>query len=74
MLEICEFVTIIWMVLLLLCFVGCCFLICPSREEADKAVNACHDKKTLPGVGTFVFCELLCFVNLLMCLILEVTV
>ncbi|KAI3979648.1 hypothetical protein MKX01_013743 [Papaver californicum] len=28
---------------------GCCFLICPSREEADKAVNACHNKRTLPG-------------------------
>ncbi|KAL3626034.1 condensin subunit [Castilleja foliolosa] len=29
---------------------GCCFVICPSREEADKAVNACHNKKTLPGL------------------------
>ncbi|KAJ0808320.1 putative RNA recognition motif domain, paraneoplastic encephalomyelitis antigen [Helianthus annuus] len=28
---------------------GCCFVICPSREEADKAVDACHNKKTLPG-------------------------
>ncbi|PNX78677.1 cugbp elav-like protein family member 2-like protein [Trifolium pratense] len=28
---------------------GCCFVICPSRDEADKAVNACHNKKTLPG-------------------------
>ncbi|KAK1279125.1 Flowering time control protein FCA [Acorus gramineus] len=28
---------------------GCCFLICPSREEADKAVSACHNKRTLPG-------------------------
>ncbi|KAJ6680235.1 RNA-BINDING PROTEIN BRN1-LIKE, partial [Salix purpurea] len=28
---------------------GCCFLICPSRQEADKAVNACHNKKTLSG-------------------------
>ncbi|KAJ6390542.1 hypothetical protein OIU77_024701, partial [Salix suchowensis] len=28
---------------------GCCFIICPSRHEADKAVNACHNKKTLPG-------------------------
>ncbi|KAL3649107.1 hypothetical protein CASFOL_005510 [Castilleja foliolosa] len=27
----------------------CCFVICPSREEADKAVNVCHNKKTLPG-------------------------
>lgn len=30
---------------------GCCFVICPSREEADKAVDACHNKKTLPGVS-----------------------
>ncbi|KAK8711549.1 hypothetical protein V6N13_146830 [Hibiscus sabdariffa] len=29
---------------------GCCFVICPSREEADKAVNAFHNKKTLPGL------------------------
>ncbi|KAI9118930.1 hypothetical protein K1719_009605 [Acacia pycnantha] len=28
---------------------GCCFVICPSRQEADKAVNACHNKKTLHG-------------------------
>ncbi|CAL5437094.1 unnamed protein product [Camellia sinensis] len=28
---------------------GCCFVICPSRQEADKAVNACHNKRTLPG-------------------------
>jgi CUG-BP- and ETR3-like factor len=34
-------------------FLGCCFLICPSRQEADKAVNACHNKKTLPGVSSF---------------------
>lgn len=26
-------------------------MICPSRQEADKAVNACHNKKTLPGVS-----------------------
>lgn len=26
-------------------------MICPSREEADKAINACHNKKTLPGVS-----------------------
>ncbi|GJX62900.1 RNA-binding protein BRN1 [Tanacetum coccineum] len=32
---------------------GCCFVICPSREEADKAVEACHNKKTLPGVIFF---------------------
>ncbi|KAF9669380.1 hypothetical protein SADUNF_Sadunf14G0101800 [Salix dunnii] len=32
---------------------GCCFLICPSRQEADKAVNACHNKKTLSGVSSF---------------------
>ncbi|XP_068310391.1 RNA-binding protein BRN1-like [Pyrus communis] len=31
---------------------GCCFLICPSREEADKAVNACHNKTTLPGASS----------------------
>ncbi|EXC34673.1 CUGBP Elav-like family member 5 [Morus notabilis] len=31
---------------------GCCFVICPSRQEADKAVNACHNKKTLPGAST----------------------
>ncbi|KAK7396832.1 hypothetical protein VNO78_17992 [Psophocarpus tetragonolobus] len=31
---------------------GCCFLICPSRDEADKAVNACHNKKTLPGASS----------------------
>ena len=30
-------------------------MICPSRQEADKAVNACHNKKTLPGVsGTMI--------------------
>ena len=32
--------------------VGCCFVICPTREEADKAVNACHNKKTLSGVSS----------------------
>ncbi|CAI9107990.1 OLC1v1007489C1 [Oldenlandia corymbosa var. corymbosa] len=31
---------------------GCCFLICPSRQEADKAVTACHNKKTLPGASS----------------------
>nr|WEF42510.1 BD+R [Cloning vector pDCG062] len=31
---------------------GCCFLLCPSREEADKLVNACHNKKTLPGANS----------------------
>lgn len=31
---------------------GCCFVICPSREEADKAVSACHNKKTLPGASS----------------------
>lgn len=36
-------------------FVGCCFVICPSRDEADKAVNACHNKKTLPGVRIVIF-------------------
>ncbi|KAJ0581848.1 putative RNA recognition motif domain, nucleotide-binding alpha-beta plait domain superfamily [Helianthus annuus] len=29
---------------------GCCFVICPNREEADKAVDAFHNKKTLTGV------------------------
>ncbi|EEE63498.1 hypothetical protein OsJ_18314 [Oryza sativa Japonica Group] len=33
-------------------FAGCCFLICPSREEADKAVNAYHNKRTLPGASS----------------------
>ncbi|GER26502.1 RNA binding protein [Striga asiatica] len=32
---------------------GCCFVICPSREEADKAIDAFHNKKTLPGVACF---------------------
>jgi hypothetical protein len=40
-------------------FAGCCFLICPSREEADKAVNAYHNKRTLPGV-----CERISFLCL----------
>ncbi|KAG1371189.1 putative RNA-binding protein BRN1 [Cocos nucifera] len=31
---------------------GCCFLICPSRQEADKAVSAYHNKRTLPGVSS----------------------
>lgn len=31
---------------------GCCFVICPSRQEADKAVNACHNNKTLPGASS----------------------
>ncbi|XP_051118876.1 RNA-binding protein BRN1-like isoform X2 [Andrographis paniculata] len=31
---------------------GCCFVICPSREEADKAINACHNKQTLPGASS----------------------
>ncbi|KAL7172248.1 hypothetical protein ACSBR2_031860 [Camellia fascicularis] len=31
---------------------GCCFVICPSREEADKAVNAYHNKRTLPGASS----------------------
>ncbi|KFK42700.1 hypothetical protein AALP_AA1G028400 [Arabis alpina] len=31
---------------------GCCFLICPSREEADKLVNGCHNKKTLNGASS----------------------
>ncbi|PWA13691.1 RNA-binding protein-defense related 1 [Artemisia annua] len=28
---------------------GCCFVICPNREEADKAVEAFHNKRTLTG-------------------------
>ncbi|KAL3517502.1 hypothetical protein ACH5RR_020091 [Cinchona calisaya] len=31
---------------------GCCFVICPSRQEADKAVTACHNQKTLPGASS----------------------
>ncbi|XP_031402946.1 RNA-binding protein BRN1 isoform X2 [Punica granatum] len=31
---------------------GCCFVICPSREEADKAISACHNKRTLPGASS----------------------
>ncbi|KAL1188397.1 RNA-binding protein BRN1 [Cardamine amara subsp. amara] len=31
---------------------GCCFVLCPSREEADKLVNVCHNKKTLPGASS----------------------
>nr|CAB3461665.1 unnamed protein product [Digitaria exilis] len=31
---------------------GCCFLICPSREEADKAVTAYHNKITLTGASS----------------------
>lgn len=31
---------------------GCCFLICPSRDEADKAVNEFHNKHTLPGASS----------------------
>ncbi|CAL9041903.1 RNA-binding protein BRN1 isoform X1 [Musa acuminata AAA Group] len=31
---------------------GCCFLFCPSRQEADKAVAACHNKRTLPGASS----------------------
>ncbi|KAH0663632.1 hypothetical protein KY285_028619 [Solanum tuberosum] len=31
---------------------GCSFLICPSREEADKAITACHNKQTLPGASS----------------------
>ncbi|XP_078440205.1 RNA-binding protein BRN1-like isoform X2 [Wolffia australiana] len=31
---------------------GCCFVICPSRLEADKAIDACHNKKTLPGASS----------------------
>ncbi|KAK3415610.1 hypothetical protein EUGRSUZ_H01216 [Eucalyptus grandis] len=31
---------------------GCCFVICPSRQEADKAIGACHNKRTLPGASS----------------------
>lgn len=31
-------------------------MICPSRQEADKAVDACHNKKTLPGVSAICIC------------------
>ncbi|XP_030552455.1 RNA-binding protein BRN1 isoform X2 [Rhodamnia argentea] len=31
---------------------GCCFVICPSRQEADKAIDACHNKRTLPGASS----------------------
>ncbi|XP_031485665.1 RNA-binding protein BRN1-like isoform X2 [Nymphaea colorata] len=31
---------------------GCCFVICPSRQEADKAISACHNKRTLPGAAS----------------------
>lgn len=30
---------------------GCCFVVCPSREEADKAIGAYHNKWTLPGAS-----------------------
>ena len=29
---------------------GCCFVICPSKEQADKVVNACHNKHPRSGV------------------------
>ncbi|CAN6469214.1 unnamed protein product [Victoria cruziana] len=31
---------------------GCCFVICPSRQEADKAISACHNKRMLPGAAS----------------------
>ncbi|XP_078435522.1 RNA-binding protein BRN2-like [Wolffia australiana] len=31
---------------------GCCFLVSPSREEADKVVDAYHNQRTLPGAST----------------------
>ncbi|XP_076898656.1 RNA-binding protein BRN1-like [Bidens hawaiensis] len=31
---------------------GCCFVICPSRHEADKAVEAFHNKRTLSGASS----------------------
>uniref|UniRef100_A0A0D9X2K1 RRM domain-containing protein n=1 Tax=Leersia perrieri TaxID=77586 RepID=A0A0D9X2K1_9ORYZ len=30
---------------------GCCFVVCPCREEADKAIAAYHNKCTLPGAS-----------------------
>lgn len=45
-------------------FAGCCFVICPSRQEADKAVNACHNKKTLPGVSGTWICLWVTFISL----------
>uniref|UniRef100_A0A0E0LPF6 RRM domain-containing protein n=1 Tax=Oryza punctata TaxID=4537 RepID=A0A0E0LPF6_ORYPU len=30
---------------------GCCFVVCSSREEADKAIAAYHNKCTLPGAS-----------------------
>ncbi|KAL1542683.1 condensin subunit [Salvia divinorum] len=31
---------------------GCCFVICPSREEADMVISEYHNKKTLPGASS----------------------
>ncbi|KAI4326477.1 hypothetical protein MLD38_031789 [Melastoma candidum] len=31
---------------------GCCFVVCPSRKEADKAIEAFHNKQTLPGASS----------------------
>ncbi|AEE27573.1 RNA-binding protein BRN2 [Arabidopsis thaliana] len=31
---------------------GCCFLTCPTREDADKVINSFHNKKTLPGASS----------------------
>lgn len=52
--NVCMFVLFAQTITLLF-FSGCCFVICPSREEADKAVTACHNKKTLPGVSLFIY-------------------
>ncbi|KAH9329100.1 hypothetical protein KI387_001208, partial [Taxus chinensis] len=31
---------------------GCCFITCPSRQEADKAISLFHNKRTLPGASS----------------------
>eukprot|EP01018_Ginkgo_biloba_P017437 Gb_06455 [translate_table: standard] len=31
---------------------GCCFITCPSREEADKAISLFHNQRTLPGASS----------------------
>uniref|UniRef100_A0A0D6QXE7 RRM domain-containing protein n=1 Tax=Araucaria cunninghamii TaxID=56994 RepID=A0A0D6QXE7_ARACU len=31
---------------------GCCFVTCPSRQDADKAISLFHNKRTLPGASS----------------------
>lgn len=31
---------------------GCCFITCPARQEADKAISLFHNKRTLPGASS----------------------